>query len=82
MPGATIVPVKGGGIVEPIAFVPEFYRVRDFCRLFSLPASTAYRMIASGQVKAIRLAVSMSNPTGIVRIPRSEVDRLLRELDA
>ena len=54
----------------------QFLRVRDFCRLLNLPASTAYRMIATGQVRAVHLSVS-GHPPGVIRIPSSEVDRLL-----
>lgn len=56
---------------------PQFLRVRDFCRIANLPQSTAYRMIENGQLQAVRLAVSPANPRGVLRIPKSEVDRLL-----
>ena len=55
----------------------QYLRVRDFCRILSLPPSTAYRMISSGKLKVVRLAITPSNPRGIVRIPREEVDRIL-----
>ena len=56
---------------------PEYLRVREFCQLLSLPPSSAYRMIHAGQVEVIRLVVTPSNPRGVIRIPRSEVERLL-----
>lgn len=56
---------------------PEYLRVRELCQLLSLPPSTAYRMIHAGQIEVIRLVVTPSNPGGVIRIPRSEVERLL-----
>lgn len=57
---------------------PEYLRVREFCQLLNLPPSTAYRMIHAEQIEVIRLVVTPSNPRGVIRIPRSEVERLLR----
>ncbi|MBZ5637430.1 MAG: helix-turn-helix domain-containing protein [Acidobacteriia bacterium] len=53
------------------------YRVRDVCRLLSLPSSTVYRMVHNGQLRAVQMVVSPDNPRGVVRIPKGEVDRLL-----
>ena len=57
----------------------RLFRVRDLCRLLSLPPSTVYRMISTGRLKAIRVPVSAANPRGVIRIPKEEVDRLLSE---
>ncbi len=56
---------------------PEYLRVRQLCQVLNLPPSTAYRMIHAGQIKVIRLVVTPSNPKGVIRIPKSEVERLL-----
>jgi predicted DNA-binding transcriptional regulator AlpA len=53
------------------------FRVRDVCRLLSLPPSTVYRMVHNGQLRAVQMVVSPDNPHGVVRIPKSEVDRLI-----
>ena len=58
---------------------PRYLRVRDLCQLLSLPPSTAYRMIHEGRLKVVRLFVSPDNPRGVIRIPRSEIDRLVRD---
>ena len=57
----------------------RLFRVRDICRLLSLPPSTVYRMISTGRLKAVRVPISPANPKGVVRIPKEEVDRLLAE---
>ncbi len=65
--------------MEQDEFRIKLFRVRDVCRLLSLPPSTVYRMINLGQLKAIRVPVNPANPQGVVRIPKDEVDRLLSD---
>ena len=65
--------------MEQDEFRIRLFRVRDLCRLLSLPPSTVYRMISTGRLKAVRVRISQANPKGVVRIPKEEVDRLLAE---
>ena len=67
--------------MEQDEFRIRLFRVRDLCRLLSLPPSTVYRMIATGRLKAVRVPISVANPRGVVRIPAEEVDRLLAEAE-
>ncbi len=66
--------------MERDEFRIRLFRVRDLCRLLSLPSSTVYRMISTGRLKAVRVPVSAANPRGVVRIPKEEVDRLLSDV--
>ena len=63
--------------MEDKEFRARLFRVRDVCRLLSLPPSTVYRMISLGRLKAIRVPTSKAPLRGVVRIPREEVERLL-----
>lgn len=59
----------------------SYYRVRDFCRALSLPRSTVYRMIEHGLLKAVRIDTAPSGSRGVVRIPKSEFERLVRSAE-
>ena len=72
-----MVPKGTGDTMDPDQFRIQLFRVRDLCRLLSLPPSTVYRMISTGQLKAVRVPISAANPKGVLRVPREEVDRLL-----
>lgn len=49
----------------------KLYRVKEVALLLNVSQETVRRMIRKGQIKAVRL------PTGTIRIPESEVIRLL-----
>jgi excisionase family DNA binding protein len=54
---------------------PEFYTVSEVAKLLRVGHSTVVRWIQLGQLRAVRL------PSGVYRVPKSEVARLLRQLE-
>ncbi len=53
---------------------PTFYTVTEVAKLLRVGRSTVVRWIQLGQLKAVKL------PSGVYRVPKSEVDRLLSQL--
>ena len=53
-----------------------FFTIEEFARVFAVSRRTVQRWIATGRLKALR-----THPTrqGVVRIHRSEMDRLVAE---
>jgi putative resolvase len=54
----------------------ELLRPRDVAKIFGISVKTLWKWQRKGIIKAVRL------PTGKLRYPRSEVDRLWRQLKA
>ena len=50
---------------------PQFRTVRETAKVLRLGLSTAYKAIAAGDIKAIRIG-------GSLRVPDGEIDRLQR----
>jgi excisionase family DNA binding protein len=53
----------------------ELISVREVAERLNVNRGTVVRWIRLGQVKALRL------PSGTYRVPRTELDRLLKQLD-
>lgn len=54
----------------------DFVTGQEFCKILNISNSTLYRWIKSGRIKAIRISERVNSP---VRIPTTEIDRLLIE---
>ena len=54
----------------------ELFRPRDVAEIFGISVKTLWKWQRKGIIRAVRL------PTGKLRYPRSEVDRLWRQLKA
>ena len=54
----------------------ELLRPRDVAKIFGISVKTLWKWQRKGIIKAVKL------PTGKLRYPRSEVDRLWRQLKA
>ena len=50
------------------------FRINDACKALSLGRSTLYKLMGSGKLRSITIA-------GRVLIPRSEIERLIKEGD-
>lgn len=54
----------------------QFYTIREFAEVLGVHPQTVRAMISQGRVKALRPSAR------VIRIPASEVDRLIAEADA
>lgn len=54
----------------------DFVSGKEFCEILNISNATLYRWIKAGKIKVIRLSDRANSP---VRIPTTEIDRLLNE---
>jgi excisionase family DNA binding protein len=58
--------------------LPELLTVREFATALRLDVSSVYRMARAGELRAVRIS---TRPGSSVRIPRSELVRVLAPLE-